>query len=350
MMLDLPYSHAGSGLSVVDWVPHGTGGALTLAGVQTWSGWREAFPNAMCLGKRPRTKKNAVGPLLLLSTLGMTMIFSDVLWTTFDHTDTLHWKLHPSKAWTVTTNPKCLNELLVFHITHNVQQLTEQDLYIHTKSCKKSCWVSIHSNNCAVHNTMQRPRINHLEAQKYRLTSLHSKWRISSQRSLGSSASRFQVGDRHKSKTCGVNKNVCLKNAKRTCESVCSQHITFDFKKTCWVHKSWSECVETKTLLQHGFLLSPLVPSEKVWLTRLENWAANICKSLNSVWHMQKTWDYTEILISYISWNQPENSPLRPFPTGLTFLEIRACLRVRWTISTMALHHLIMRLTKNTLS
>lgn len=149
-MLDLPYSHAGSGLSVVDWVPHGTGGALTLAvfkpGVVQgcWS-WREAFPNAMCLGKRPRTKKKcrwAIATSLLLGTLGMTMIFSDVLWTTSYRTDTLHWKLHPSKAWTVTTNPKCLNELLVFHITHNVQQLTEQDLYIHTKSYKKSCWVS----------------------------------------------------------------------------------------------------------------------------------------------------------------------------------------------------------------
>lgn len=210
MMLDLPYSHAGSGLSVVDWVPHGTGGALTLAVFKPGVVEGRRFQTLCAWENGQRPKKNAVGPLLLLSTLGMTMIFSDVLWTTFDHTDTLHWKLHPSKAWTVTTNPKCLNELLVFHITHNVQQLTEQYLYIHTKSYKKSCWVSIHSN-CAV-----------------LLTSLHSKWRISSHRSLGSSASHFQVGDRHQSKTCGVNKKCAsrmLKKHVKVCV-VSTSHLT----------------------------------------------------------------------------------------------------------------------------
>lgn len=92
---------------------------------------------------------------------------------------------------------------------------------------------------------------------------------------------------------------VCLKNAKKTCESVGSQHITFDFKKTSWLHKSWSECVETNTVLQHGLLLSHRVTLEKSLTHTSWELGGKHLQSLNSVWHMQKTWDYTEILIAY---------------------------------------------------
>ena len=156
------------------------------------------------------------------------MIFSDVLWTTFDHTDTLHWKLHPSKASTVTTNPKCLNELLVFHITHNVQQLTEQDLYIHTKSYKKSCSVSIHyCIQCTVQgSTIWKPR---------NIFSLHCIQSGASVHTevLGPVPPVFGLGTGISQKRVG-SKKVCLKNAKRHVKVcvVSTSHLTSKNKLT----------------------------------------------------------------------------------------------------------------------
>ena len=233
MMLDLPYSHAGSGLSVVDWVPHGTGGALTLA----------VFKPGVVEGRRFQTLcawENGQGPKKL--PLGHCYFLAHLGWQWFSQ---MSFGLH------LTTQIHFIGNYILQRLGQSRQskmpewvvglphhpQLTEQDLYIHTKSLKK-IMLSFQHSNCAVHNAMHRPRINHLEAQKYLLTSLHSKWRISSHRSLGSSASRFQVGDRHQSKTCGVKKSVpqeCQKNMRKcvcVCVSVSASHLTSKNKLT----------------------------------------------------------------------------------------------------------------------